>query len=494
MTSHGTYLLYEILFRVVELQDSRQALSNLRLVNKPISKVATKLLFHTLTTWLVDYQAEKLENIAKNKELRRHVREIVFMPWRVNNTYGIDDYLRLIWDSDIRTQTEDAPPNLTMENFNDHVQKVVLNSGTVIKENHPDAKICFAHAEYPSSFLKLGYDRHREAHDDLMERMPDGSKSMDLAFTLVRFANLSTVRIVGYRRQTSQFFLDTGVEPRSFQWSEGQLIFKAVVKALAKADPDLESFQVEPEAFGMSLDERAICDTFINAAQDQDYSFLNAFRNLRFLTLRGVNAGYPPRARYTCLPSLRAIARLTEACPKLENLKVGLSEQNQLAQPLSCLLPNRALTNLGTLQLDFLVVEEDELIGMLDIQKGNLKSLDLICVCLRGGSWLSAVDKIHGGLSLKAANTFFLHEDPDRKPEIHWRGQYKRVRMCFREHPNLDLVGCADDYMCHRIDFNPLRRAVDSGCSESEGARFWRYRDDEGAPTGYQCHCPRRTA
>lgn len=66
---------------MVEHEDSYQALCNLRLVNKAISKVAAKVMFRRFTTWLVDYQTVNLDNIAKHKELRRHVKEIVFRPW-----------------------------------------------------------------------------------------------------------------------------------------------------------------------------------------------------------------------------------------------------------------------------------------------------------------------------------------------------------------------------------------------------------------------------
>ena len=99
---------------------ARLTLSNLRLVNKAVHEFATPYLFHTVTTWLTQYQFERLELISHKEHLRHHIKKIVFRPWEVRDI-GDGNYFRELWHCDLRTHNRLMPMELTFTNFNNYV-------------------------------------------------------------------------------------------------------------------------------------------------------------------------------------------------------------------------------------------------------------------------------------------------------------------------------------------------------------------------------------
>ena len=493
MTSHSIYIPYEVLFTIVELQDSKETLATLRLVNKAISKVATKLLFHTVTTWLVDCQAQRLENIAKHNELRTYVKEIVVMSWEIlqEPTLDTDTYLHEVWSGDFRINEDAMPPDVTIENFDDHVQTIVQRQRAEIK-NYGSVfpRTDYAVPTYSPSFLKQGQIRHREAYQDYTNRIHSGSKSLDFTSALMRFSNLSIATVtngVGIHSENCQLFRDTGIAPTCFLRSYGRCIFNVVMESLAEANTDLKQLMFCQGDFDKILDERILCRYF---PSDEDPIFLGVLHNLLSLIIRGIQVDYPPSGQQSwTLQKTRAIVRIVEACPELKVLNIGLSIESRYSPPLRCLLPHWAMKQLKSLNLEYLVVSEDELVGMIDTQKDTLTTLDLRFLCLRDGSWLSFVDKMHNRLSLCHATMRHLFEDPNRHPDVQW-GAFKPVRACFDDDSGKESLGCGQDYITHRIDFNPLRRASESGSRIQEMLPH-RCGSANYKIEGYCCDCPR---
>jgi len=490
MASHGAYLPYELLFRIVEFQDSRETLSSLRLVSKAISEVASKHLFRTITTWIVDYQAATLDNIAKHEVLSRHVQEIVFRPWELvysKPAFDTQAYLRKVWHGDFRIRKETMPPNVTIETFDDHVQAVVQKKRAEIPDY--DSVIwsgTYARPMYPPSFLEQGQARYHEAYLDYVKRITGGSKQKELASPLAKFSNLSCVRIRngnGVHSQNCQLYRDTGIKPGLLKGLYSHHTFSSVMYSLAKAKPCLRSLKIDPEELDTILDEKSISTHFLAGRNPK---ILGVFRSVHVLHLRGLHVS---RAPYSwSLLNMRAIARMVEACPELRALKVGFDARSRHSLPLSCLLPQQPMRHLKHLLLNCLVVDEDELVGVLDTQKGSLTRLQLVCLCLREGSWLSLVDKVHNRLCLKAAALRYLFEDPDRCPRVQWRS-FKPVRTCFKDNPQNETADCAQDYLCHHINFNPLRRALESG---SEIQPTYHFGPTYNRIVGFCCCCPSR--
>lgn len=199
--------------------------------------------------------------------------------------------------------------------------------------------------------------------------------------------------------------------------------------------------------------------------------FLEIFSSLKVLAMNGIDCGYLGLLSSRNDPNIwdtRAVARMIEACPVLEELKVGFCNLSLLLYPLSSLIPTQTSKHLRALELRFLLVVEEPLLGVLEAHTHSLKTFNLHCIYLYKGSWLSVVERIHDGLSLAAVNSRSLYE---RSGEVllEWDDDTPLIQTCFQSHPNKHIAGDADDYMCHRIDFNPIRRALESGFEDG----FW---------------------
>lgn len=101
----------------------------------------------------------------------------------------------------------------------------------------------------------------------------------------------------------------------------------------------------------------------------------------------------------------------------------------------------------------------------LKAHRRTLKVLNLHDVLLLSGTWAEVAEDVCKHLDLHAASLGGLKV---AYPYVQYGSgdrcgfEERNIRKCFRNHPDLALSGDMDDYMCHRIYFNPIRQAETS--------------------------------
>lgn len=451
-------LPYDVLYHVVQdLGESRTTLCNLRLVSKTISQVATKVLFGTITTWLVDYEYARLEQIAGNHELSRLVKKIVFRPWELveEPSLNTEAYLDAVW-SGVSQYSVDLPPpqDLNFQNFQTHMQQRLLA--------HPESHLNPPHPPnhgpisdiigFSPEALKRGEAFYRLTCNKYKARCINGYDISDMVSFIRRFVNLSHVKIAPgpVNFFTCRLIRETGISPQLCGMGYGGYAIPLLMKALIRVNPSLRTFEIDADPLGDFLIEVYTIGR-LYAFFAEDCAPLDVFRSVQLLNLSGLMSGFSsPEYPYLILHTTEVISRLVGACPNLKWLKVGLHSRSQSQLRLDVLVLNQTMRQLSFLELQYLVLQEEHFVEVLVRHKETLRTLNLLQVKLVEESWLSIVETVHDRLSLRSARLQGLIEYPIMGPEGPCDEDARSIRTNFMR------GGEVEDYMCHRTDTNPM--------------------------------------
>lgn len=451
-------LPYDVLYQVVQdLEDSRQTLCNLRLVSKTISQVATKVLFGTITTWLVDYEYTRLEHIAGNDELSRLVQKIVFRPWELEETPSLNTeaYLDAVWYGDSQ-YSEDLPPpqDLNFQNFQTRMQQRLLAypESHLIPPHPPNHGPISDAIRFSPEALKRGLALYRLTCNKYKARWINKLDISDMVSFIRRFVNLSHVKIAPGQANlfTCGLIRETGISPQLSGEGSGRYAIPTLMKALIMVKPSLRTFEIDADPLGdFLIEEDAICKLHSLVAEDS--GSLDVFHNVQLLNLSGLMSGFSsPQYPYLNFDTTQVISRLIGACPNLKWLKVGLHSRSSLQLRLNVLVLNQTMRQLSFLELQYLVLHAKHFVEVLVRHKETLRTLNLLQVKLVEEPWLSIVETVHDHLSLRSARLQGLIEYPFMGPEGPCDEDARSIRTNFMR------GGEVEDYICHRTDTNPM--------------------------------------
>ena len=485
-----------------QFDDCRTLLFDLRLVNRTFSLFVTPKLFHTVTTWLIDYELERLANIANHPELSKHVKRIIFQPWEIPELDDTDtmtetkrSYLQKLWSSDYRVRGEIMDPRANFGDFADCFRKAAERvSHRMNRNDYPELRLyetqTWRRETYNRAFLQRGLRRHQQYYHEQVIRRSNGMESRYLAASFRKYVKLEHISFHwDQATDRTQFVCDTGILPDPSTEYSSEHFVPVVMKALNMAHPHIKKFDID---FGIHdnairvLIENAICNM---AAHGPHMPAIVSFSELVSLTLKVGRW----REEEVTLENTRIIARLIEASPQLKDLEIELHVEDYDLPSFSSLFGNQHIPLLRHLRLFGLVTEEQQLITFLDSHSQTLQSLELVHVDLVAGTWLSVIEQIRYGLSLSHASlsNMWERQNPILNQTAHSQEDWILYRGCFREHPDEDIRGHVNDYACHKMDFNPLARALATGYipeddnwpDESQYSKGWvPYGEDSDGP------------
>ncbi|MCJ1393883.1 hypothetical protein MMC18_006759 [Xylographa bjoerkii] len=451
---------------------SRLTLRNLRLVNKAVHEFATPHLFHTITVWLVRYQLERLELISNQESLRHHIKRIVFRPWEVRRI-DVGNYLAEIWCCDLRTHNRLMPSGLTFANFNDYVQNFSAlpmigyeTSGYGVLGRISEMRQMWSPSTYTEEFLRNGEREYLKAYYlQCQRREYRGLDTLQLSEAFDKFDNLMHVAIAPEEANVdnNRFLESTGIAPHPSWFESGMYLIAIVVASLEHAKVSLHHFEIDTGRSEHHFWDRTIFNVF---AEDSNGDFLVPFAGLQKLCITQVGRAYPDR-RPGPDPFVfeRPVGRLLEASRLLKELTIGLHKRWRDLCDISVMIPARLkIEGLRFLELHWFMVEEKKLFHILDSHRLTLRTLNLHDITLKIGTWSSLADAIRCRLKLTDANISGLSFSGHMTGPNHTlTAVLRNQRSCFAHHPDPDLAGSLDDYVAHKIDYNPLRRATDTG-------------------------------
>ncbi|MCJ1402888.1 hypothetical protein MMC11_006109 [Xylographa trunciseda] len=453
---------------------SRTALSNLRLVNKAFHEFATPYLFHTITTWLNLYQFQRLELISSQEHLRHHVKRIVFRPW-VLRMLGYGRYLEEVWCCDLRTHNRLMPADLTFANFNDYVQKFSMlpligqdRSGYGVFGTTPEIRQMWSPPTYTEAFLRQGHCEYLKAYYIQYHRRTNYViDQADLKTTFVRFDNLMHITVTpeDARPENNRFVEMTGIAPHPYWYSSGTYLIPIMIGSLKAAKAKVRCLEIDTGRSEHHFWHESIFDIFAQVL-NHDPEHLVVFAGLEKLCITDIGKGITNRRPYIDQFSFQTpIARLLETSPSLKELTLGLHKNWRKFYEIQELIPTTLkIEGLRFLTLHWFIVKEEALFVILDSHRSTLRTLNLLNITLQLGTWASLADTLRRNFTLTDTNFSGLSVQHDSLgPNNTHVTNIHQQRSCFAHHRDRDLAGSLDDYVAHKIPYNPITRATGTG-------------------------------
>ena len=479
---------------------TRATLCNLRLVNSVSYDFATPYLFHTITTWLVQYQLRRLGQISCQERLRHHVKRIVIRPWEVRKI-EVGQYLAEVWCCDLRTHNRQMPTGLTYANFNDYVQNFSAfpiigaeTSGYGVFGRMSEIRQTWSPPTYTEEFLRMGEHEyldnfrcqcHRRANMVL-----DASQ---LAGKFKKFDNLMHITIAPEeaRDNNNRFVEITGIAPHPLLNINGMYVITLVVSALIFAKVQVRRLEIDAGRSEHYFWNRTGFNVF---RKEPNYPYPLPFASLEKLCITQIGLGFSCHAPGPDpFVSQRPIAHLLKTSPLLNELTIGLHRRWRDLWDINLMIPSDLkIEGLRFLELRWFMIEEKKLLHILYSHESTLRTLNLRDITLSLGTWSAFAETLRCKLNLTHANfsSLWKHYNvpgSNNNPII-WK---RRQRSCFADHPDRDLAGRLDDYITRKINYNPLKRAVDTGYNVEKdewlpgtaAGRGWKSR------AGFVCRC-----
>ncbi|MCJ1287975.1 hypothetical protein MMC26_007328 [Xylographa opegraphella] len=450
---------------------SRLALSNLRMVNKAVNDFATPYLFHTITTWLIQDQFERLQLISSKEYLRHHVYKIVFRPWEIR-TIATGTYLNEIWCCDVRTRNRLMPADLTFANFDKYVQNFsILPLTCQIRLGHgvngtvsPLLQM-WSPPTYTENFLRQGEQEYLRAHHIQSHRRMSGIDMAQLKDVFVKFDDLSHITIApGEAYPENNSFLElTGIAPHPYWFRNGTYLIRLVIASLKNAKIKIRHLEIDTgRNQDHSWDETAF-DIFLHGP---NHDYLYPFTGLEKLCITDLGRYVTnPAVHASRFSAYRPITKLLEASPLLNELTLGLHRNWKNLYDINfMILSTLKFVYLRQLTLHGFLANEQVLADILKAHKLSLRTLNLHNMTMSVGTWASLADTIRCTLKLTDANLAVL------SIQRQILGANNTVvastplqRTCFAFHRDRTLAGSLDDYIARKIDHNPMTKAIDTG-------------------------------
>lgn len=463
------HLPTELWCEIIQLSaNDRPTLTQLRRANKFFAAIITPLLFRTITTWMSSHELERLKYLAKKRHLGRLITQIVVRPWILKNITATK-FLEAIWDCNARTYQTKVPDDITFANFKERVLTCPEPSDFNYSNGPP--KEFWQISEFEEKNLRrsrtdyLRVFRDQLARERKVNYLGRVNYWDDLNNIFAQFPNLTQLSIrsrdtFGF---TDQRRVTTFVQYPVFT-EQSAICGPIVIEALATTKARLQRLEVDLENDLDAFDWSSFCHMFSKSWSLPD---LRLFEGLEKLTITGIDIddGYFPSAysypRDRRLPMDQAITKLLSASPLLQDLTLRCSSSKETGgMPLSLVIPEYRFEHMRSLELHLVRFSEEELTCMLGKYMGGLQVLKLSNATLLTGTWQSVSETLRNSLQLRAAKLSDLWFD--EAPDEGIRSQ----RFCFAGYPDHRVAGCLEDYLSHRIDFNPLQRASEVGEDE----------------------------
>ncbi|MCJ1431496.1 hypothetical protein MMC27_000849 [Xylographa pallens] len=453
---------------------AKLTLSNLRLVNKAVHEIATPYLFHTIVTWLTQYQFDRLGIISRKEHLRHHIKRIVFRPWEVRDI-GDGNYLQEIWCCDLRTYNRLMPAELTFKNFNNYVQNFSLlpltsqeRSGYRIFGTAPELRQTWSPPTYTEEFLRQSQREYRKLHHiQYLRRWNYAIDQGQLKAAFVNFDNLMHIAMAPQVATpgNNRFLELTGIAPHPYWCESGRYLISAVIVSLEAAKAKIRFLEIDTGRSEHYFLDEEVFDIFELGSM---YSFLVPFGGLEKLCIANIrNRADGNQISYPgpMPPAPRPIAKLLETTTSLKELTLGMHQPWSMLYDIHEMIPaTLKLEHLRSLTLHWFPVEEKKLFQILDAHRLTLRTLNLHHIIITLGTWSSLAGSIRARLKLTAANisdTLVLVRLLGLNNVLTQAAYIQR--SCFAFHQDRDFAGSLDDYITRKIDYNPITRATETG-------------------------------
>ncbi|MCJ1319111.1 hypothetical protein MMC15_004444 [Xylographa vitiligo] len=480
-------LLFNIVAQIGDLQLagtpllsdlSSRTLRNLRLVNKAVHGFATPYLFHTITTWLTQYQFERLRLISNKEHLRHHIRRIIFRPWEVRNIGG-ENYLTEIWCCDLRTHNRVMPTGLTFANFNDYVQNFAMlrltdqeRSGYGVLGTVPEIRQMWSPRTYTEEFLRQGEQEYLRAYYIQVHRRANYAiDRAQLKDAFVSFDNLTHIMIAPGEAtpENNRFVHMTGIAPYPYWYRNGTYLISTVIASLEVAKAKLRYLEIDTGRNEHHFWDEIVFDIFVHGYMNE---YLLPFAGLEKLCITNIGRWVTNRPSRSGLVLLnhRPIAKLLEATLFLKELTLGLHKNWRNLCGINAMFPTTlVIQGLRILTLHWFAAKEESLFQILDSHKWTLRSLNLHNITIAHGTWSSLALSIRVNLKLTDANlsgTWVPCQSPGQNNTVTAISRLQRSCFAFQRDP--DLAGSLDDYITRKIDYDPVTRATDTGYQDEQ--------------------------
>ncbi|MCJ1474484.1 hypothetical protein MMC13_003142 [Lambiella insularis] len=496
-----TYLPYEIWSQIIlDFADDRPTLSNIRCVDKMLAVIATPLLFCTIITWLSDFELRRLEYLGKHTQISRFITEIVFRPWQLDQVTS-RQYLRMVWRFSPAGDLS-VPRSLTLGNFAEHAEQWVglpegpnefNRSWTINRAPEQSWRIDDFDDVKTMSWYR---NKYLEAYKAQCERVRKGNELKELTRLLSCFPNLSKASIEpGDTRDDARLFARLPKNSLSLQrgprfvrnpvFLDGNArCVSIVVGALGSARAPLRKLKIDlKKGFGHES-WAGFCSILDNARPSVNRKL---FKGLSVLEIYGISnhEQIHDEDPNLAISLRRTIKTLIKASTGLTELMLSASSYRSPFYPMFSLPPGRRLDHLQIIELKDVKFTEEKIVRMLEAFSQGLHTCNLHHAMLRTGSWVSVAKHARNMLQLRVADWCELGESTINGI---WASSDPNMRSCWAGYPDPAIAGCLSDYLCHRVDFNPMQRAFESGVAFE---RDWADRHLGGGPQNllYFCRC-----
>ncbi|MCJ1474485.1 hypothetical protein MMC13_003143 [Lambiella insularis] len=477
------HLPEELLSHIIgHLVDSRRTSCKLRLVNKQLCRIVTPILYHTITTWLVFDEFERLKRLAKHPHISQLIKRIIFRPWVLEPLSSEEAYVQAVWRKDRRSRDRQVPDDLNFINFHEYFLKreeLPLDSQFELQSKHKGWK---GPRAYTQRYLSQGYHLYLGS----LDYQKGGWAMTRLVGTLAEYPNLTHVAIVPKAASNkSLIFRRTGIKPVLESSINNDDAFGTFAANLSWAELSLQSLEMILPGYEME----ALYAMSYSLSRGEGFARL--FGGLRRIVIKDMDLGRcsTPIGQLDAfgLDNLHPVARLIDASPALEKLVLGACDASSRTLPLVNFIPNTHFQQLRFLELHKLSISEVEIRSVLETHASSLCTFNAYQLTLHHGSWISLTDWIRSHLKLHSSVCLGLGELVT--------GEGLWLRGCFRGYPCRTIAGDVSDYVCNRLGFNPMRRALETGFLQEADAWPVESPLNEGWMPGHVCErCKDREA
>ncbi|MCJ1294570.1 hypothetical protein MMC34_006128 [Xylographa carneopallida] len=319
---------------------------------------------------------------------------------------------------------------------------------------------------YTEEGLHQGELKHLRAY--YMQFYRKKNSALDRAHlkdAFVNFDNLTHITItpVEATPKNNRFLEMTGIAPHPHLYENGKYLIPNVIASLKAAKASIRYLEIDTGRNQYPLWDEAVFETFLYGGMNE---YLVPFAGLEKLCITNVGRwNSRPLHPGSFLEGTKPLAKLLETSPLLKELTLGLHKSRRNLYSINMIIPaTLKIAGLRSLTLYWFTVKEKSLFQILDTYRLTLRTLNLHNITLSRGSWSSLALAMRNRLELTDAIISRTRiQNLIVNPNGSITATTRMRRSCFAFHRDPTLAMSLDDYITHKIDYDPITRATDTG-------------------------------